>query len=225
MPTLPSHERPILLLVPSPRALAEAIRAICTHPDVRAYAFPAVWDLSFGRVDAPALCPDVRRVDLENLDAVLARLLEAATPGALAAWAHDLWTKIPDRVREHFLKRGGFAIFAAAFRVAKPASAFDPPPAFSADRVREARFETAYRLAPAAGEASPPEAPAEEATATAYLFDPQAAAGREEAGLPADGAEAALEVFAYAAGRERHRRFLEALAADRGWRVVDPAAR
>ena len=225
MPTLPSHERPILLLVPSARALPDAIRAICEHADVRAYAFPAVWDLSFGRVDALTLCEDVRRVDLANVGAVLARLFEAATPGALAAWAHEVWKAIPDRVRDHFLGRSGFAIFAAAFRVAKPASEFDPPASFLADRVREARFETAYRLSRAAGEASPLEAPAEEATATAYLFDPQAAVGREEAGLPTDGAEAALEVFAYAAGRERHRRFLEALAAERGWRVVDPAGR
>ena len=215
----------MLLLVPSARALPEAIRAICGRPEVRAYAFPAMWDLAFGRVDALALCPDVRRIDLANLDAVLGRLSEAATPGALAAWSRDVWAAIPDRVREHFLGRGGFAIFAAAFRVAKPASAFDPPASFVADRVREARFETAYRLAPAAGEAPSLEAPPEEASATAYLFDPQAAAGRAEAGLPADGAEAALEVFAYAAGRERHRRFLEATAADRGWRVVDPGAR
>ena len=59
----------------------------------------------------------------------------------------------------------------------------------------------------------------------AYLFDPQALAGREEAGLPTEGAEAALEVFAYERGRERHRQFLEGLAATRGWRVVDPSAR
>jgi hypothetical protein len=220
--TLPSHERPILLLVPSPAALPQAIRAICGHADVRAYAFPAVWDLSYGRVDATTLCPDVRRVDLSNLDAVLARLFEAATPGALAAWTREMWAAVPERVREHFLKRGGFAIFAAAFRVARPASTFDPPASFTADRVREARFETSYRLR-TAGETSPPEAPWEEATVTAYLFDPQAAAGRAEAGLPADGGEAALEVFAYAAGRERHRRFLEAVAAEHGWRVVDPA--
>lgn len=225
MATLPSHERPILLLVPGPQALGEAIRAICGHEDVRAYAFPAVWDLSFGRVDAMTLCPDVRRVDLENLDALLARLTAAATPGALAAWTRDVWAAIPDRVREHFLRRGGFAIFAAAFRVARPSSEFDPPASFAADRVREARFETAYRLAPAAGEASPPEAPAEEASVVAYLFDPQALAGREEAGLPLEGAEAALEVFAYAGGRERHRRFLESVAAPRGWRAVDPSAR
>ena len=117
MTTLPSHERPILLLVPGPQALSEAIRAICGHEDVRAYAFPAVWDLSFGRVDAMSLCPDVRRVDLDNLDALLARLTAAATPGALAAWTREVWAAIPDRVREHFLRRGGFAIFAAAFRV------------------------------------------------------------------------------------------------------------
>src|SRR5436190_6813221 len=190
----------MLLLVPTQRALPEAVRAICGHADVRAYAFPAVWDLSFGRVDAMALCPDVRRIDLGNVDAVLARLFEAATPGALATWTRDVWAAVPDRVRDHFLGRGGFAMFAAAFKLAKPASDFDPPESFTADRMREARFETAYRLSSTAGEASPPDAPPEEATATAYLFDPEAAAGREEAGLPKDGAEAALEVFAYAAG-------------------------
>jgi hypothetical protein len=223
--TLPSHERPILLLVPGPQALSEAIRAICGHEDVRAYAFPAVWDLSFGRVDAMSLCPDVRRVDLDNVGELLSRLMAAATPGALSAWTREVWAAIPDRVREHFLRRGGFAIFAAAFRVARPSGTFDPPPSFAADRVREARFETSYRLAPAAGEALRPEAPAEEASAVTYLFDPLAVAGKEEAGLPREGSEAALEVFAYERGRERHRRFLEALAAARGWRVVDPSAR
>ena len=221
---LPSHERPILLLVPGPAGVAEALRALLTHVEVRAYALPAVWDLSFGTVDAMKGLPRVPRLDLENLPHVVRYLADAATPEALDAWLSRTWQEIHDRVRQWYLKRGAIAVLGSLFKVGKPSSAYPPPAAFRSDRVHAARLEATYRLHVVPGAVTDPVAPAEEASVAWYPFDPRDAEGRSDAGLPADGPEWVLEVFAYEAGRARHLRVLSAVAATSGWRVVDTPA-
>ncbi len=219
---LPSHERPILLLVPGPEAVAEAFRAILSHVEVRAYALPAVWDLSFGSVDVLKGLPRVPRLDLENLSDVVRYLVGAATPAALDAWLDRTWQEIHDRVRQWYLKRGALSVLGSLFKVGKPSSSYPPPPAFRSDRVHAAKLEATYRLHVVGGTVTDTVAPAEEASVAFYPFDARDAEGRVDAGLPVDGREAVLEVFAYEAGRERHRRLLEAVAgAHAGWRVVD----
>jgi hypothetical protein len=221
---LPSHERPILLLVPGPAGVAEALRALLTHVEVRAYALPAVWDLSFGAVDAMKGLPRVPRLDLDNLPGVVRYLADAATPEALDAWLSRTWQEIHDRVRQWYLKRGAMSVLGSLFKLGKPSSAYPPPPAFRSDRVHAARFEVTYRLHVVAGTATDSVAPAEEASVAWYPFDPRDGEGRSDAGLPADGPEWVLEVFAYEAGRARHLRVLSAVAAASGWRVVDTPA-
>lgn len=222
---LPSHERPILLLVPGPDAVAEAFRALLTHVEVRAYGLPAVWDLSFGPVDALKGLPRVSRLDLDNLSDVVRWLVGAATPAALDAWLDRTWREIHDRVRQWYLKRGALSVLGSLFKLGKPSSEYPPPPAFRSDRVHAAKLEATYRLHTVGGTVTDPVAPAEEASVAFYPFDPRDVEGREGAGLPPDGRECVLEVFAYEAGRERHRRVLEAVAAGTaGWRVVDTPA-
>ncbi len=218
---LPSHERPILLLVPDPAGVAEALRALLTHVEVRAYALPAVWDLSFGPVDAMKGLPAVPRLDLGNLGEVVRYLAGAATPAALEAWLARTWQEIHDRVRQWYLKRGAMAVLGSLFKVGRPSASYPPPPAFRSDRVHAAKLEATYRLHVVAGAVTDPVAPAEEASVAWYPFDPRDVEGRTDAGLPPDGRECVLEVFAYEAGRARHLRVLEAVAAASGWRVVD----
>jgi hypothetical protein len=221
---VPSHERPLFVVLPSPDAVGEALVAFLSSDEVRAFALPALWDLAQGGLDPLRALPGVRRLDLDNLPRVVSWLLEHATPAALARHAEATWAEVPDRVREYFLKRSVLATLGGIFRVGKPASSFPPPPSFVADRVHEARFEVAYRLERLPGAASPPAAPPEEASLVLYPFDPRNAEGRAEAGLEPNGPEAVLEAFAYEAGRARHRAFLESVAGPRGWRVADPDA-
>lgn len=222
--SLASQERPLLLLLPGPSALAAALDAVLTHERVRAFAFPALWDLAWGSVDAAAARPDVRCLDRASLGSVVEGLLEAATPQALDAYVADTWKSLPDRVREWYLGRGALKVVASILRVGTPASSLEPPEAFRRDRILTARFEASYRLFPLPGASRDPVAPAEEASVVFYPFDPEGKIGREEAGTAATGAGASLELFAYQAGRERHREHLEGVASEHGWRVVDPPA-
>ena len=220
----PSHERPLLLLLPHSAAIGDAFRTILSHDEVRAYALPAVWDLSWGPVDLMTLLPRIERLDLGNVDEAIAALVRASTPAALSALSATVWAAVPESVRGFFLKRSVMGTFAALLKISRPSSSQSPPAAFVADRVHEARFEAVYRLHVLPGASSLPVAPPEEASVVVYPFDPRNAEGRAEARLPADGREVLVEVFAYDAGRDRHRAFLEMVASARGWRIVDPAA-
>src|SRR5438105_1066116 len=142
----PSHERPLFLVLPGPHAVGEAFGAILSDDEVRAYALPAVWDLSWGPVDLMTLLPRVARLDLENLSEAVAALSRAATPEALKAHAARAWAEIPDSVRGFFLGRSALGTLAAIFKLSRPASSYPPPRRFVSDRVHEARFEAAYRL-------------------------------------------------------------------------------
>jgi hypothetical protein len=220
----PSHERPMLVVLPDADAVGPALVALLSAPAVRAYALPAVWDLDLGGLDPLAGLPDVRRLDLENLPRVVDWLRRAATPARLDEHTRRVWAETSDSVREFFLRRSAVATFAALLRLGRSSRGFDPPPSFVEDRKRGARFEVVYRLAREAGAPPSPLAPEEEASLVVYPFDVHAPASRAEAGLPPSAREAVVEAFAYEAGRARHRAFLADAARSVGGRVVDPPA-
>jgi hypothetical protein len=222
VPPVPSHERPIFVVLPSAAAVADAFLAVLSSSEVRAFALPPVWELDFGGADPIARLAGVRRLELENLARAIAWCLEVATPERFEASLARDWAELPDGVREFFLKRSAVATFAALLKVGKPSRAFAPPPSFATDRVRAARFEAAYRLEREAGTRPSDPAPAEEASLVLYPFDVLGRTSREEAGLAAGGSEAVLEAFAYEAGRARHRAFLARALAGLRAKVVDP---
>jgi hypothetical protein len=216
-----SHERPLLLVLPSKAAIGDAFVALLSHEEVRAYALPALWSLRFGRVDALASLPDVAHLDLENLPGVVAWMLSAATPAARESLIATAWDEAHERVREFYLRRSTLAILATIFKIGKSTRGIPPPALFASDQVHEARFEAVYRLYPLPGAKSDREVPAEEGSIVFYPFDPEDSdAHREVADLREQ--DAVVEVFAYDAGRERHRAWVSSVAAARGWRVVDP---
>ena len=220
----PSQERPIFLVVPDRARIADAFRAVLSHEGVRAWTMPALWDLPAEGAEASIALRDVRHVDLDTIDAVVAHLLAVSTREALEARVATTWETVGNRVREFFLRRSAFAVVGALMRVGKQTSACPPPPLFRSDVIHEARFEAEYRLGIVPGTRTARDAPAEEASLVFYPFDPENAEGRAEAGLDARGPEAVLEAFAYDAGRPRHRAHLEAVAKANGWRAVDPSA-
>ena len=126
------------------------------------------------------------------------------------------------RVREFFLRRPTLAVLATFFMVGRTLTGLPPPPLFVADQVHEARFEAVYRLYPLPGAQGDPAVPAEEASIVFYPFDPEDADARAEAPGIRPG-EVVVEVFAYEAGRARHRALLASVAGSRRWRVIDPA--
>jgi len=222
--SLPAEERPLLLLLPGPDDLAPAMRALLSHDQVRAFALPAVWDLVWGQVDAFQALRDVPRLDLGTLDALVAYLRRAGTKEALDAHVAMVWGLVSERVREWYLRRGALSVLGSIFKVSRPGRSFDPPAAFVRDRVLEARFEAAYRLHTVPGATRHSDAPPEEASVVIYPFDLADKGGRAEAGPAAGKAGAALEIFAYESGRERHRQLLEAVAAEHGYVALDPSA-
>jgi len=223
---VPSHERAIFLALPPGVSAAAAFRAVLTSAEVRAHDFPALWDLSVGAIDILRDVPSVATVTVDALDALFAYFARVGTPEALDALVTRTWAEIPDRVREYWLGRGAFSVLKGIFRVGPRAADVDPPAAFRADRRANARFEATYRLHEVPGAHPNPFAPPEEGSLVLYPFDVRNVEGRAEAGLPPSGSETILEVFAYEAGRERHRRFLASVAASMpGARVLDPDGR
>jgi len=215
----------MFLVLPPGASLAGAMRAALTHAEVRAFALPALWDLHWGSLDALRDVPSVATVDLAALDDLVGWFARAGTPEAFDAFVTRSWAEIPDRVREYWLGRGPFAVMAGLFRVGPKAAQIAPPAGFRADRRAFARFEITYRLHALPGARADDTAPPDEGSLVAYAFDPRNVAARAEAGLPDSGGETLLEAFAYEAGRARHRRFLESVAASIGARVLDPEAR
>ena len=222
---VPSHERAIFLVLPAGTPPAAAFRAVLTHDEVRAHAFPPVWDLVVGAIDVLRDVPDVSTVTLDALDDLFAYFARVGTPDALDALVTRMWAEIPDRIREYWLGRGAFSVLKGIFRVGPRAADVAPPAGFRADRRANARFEATYRLHTVPGARPNPVAPPEEGSLVLYPFDVRNVEARVEAGLPDTGSETILEAFAYEAGRDRHRRFLESVAASLGARVLDPDGR
>jgi hypothetical protein len=213
----------MLLVVPDRGRIAAAVRAVLAHDRVRAWTLPPLWTLAWDGVDAVRDLPAIRHVDLETVGPVVSYLLAASTPEGLERHVAREWERAGNRVREFFLRRSALAVFSSILRMGTPSAEVAPPPLFRSDAIHVAKFEAAYRLHVVPGAVARAEAPPEEASLVFYPFDPENAEGRAEAGLDPKGREAALEVFAYDAGRTRHREHLQAVAREQGWRVVDPS--
>ena len=215
------HERALLLVLREGDAPAAAFLALLDHPDVRMYQLPAPWAFERAGIDLPAALPDLETITRERLPQVLEVLLRLHTSEVLGALVRDVWRAVDERVRAFFLKRPVFATFASTVGMAPKSAEIEPPEEFVAGQVIVNRFEMEYRLQ-SGDEETDPVAPPEEGSLVLYPFDPVNAAARREADLPA-GSAPILEVFAYEAGRERHRRVLEDIAHARGWQVIDTA--
>jgi hypothetical protein len=214
------HERPLLLLLGERDEAADGFRALLAHPDVRAWHLPPPWALERAGLDLLGALPELRTLSADLLPRALAALARQATPELLDALSRQLWREVDEQVRGYYLKRGALETLASLVRVAPRSRDLEPPPSFVEDRVHEHGFVLEYRLA-RAEEPADPTAPPEEGSLVYYPFDPANQAARREALLP-EGRGVVLEAFAYAAGRARHRRVLEDVASQRGWRVVDP---
>lgn len=215
-----SHEEPILLVLPADRPLAAALPAFLDHPDVRHYALPPLWCLDPAGIDLPAALPDVRSITRENLGSVVDALLRLCTEAHLEALVRKAWREADERVRQHHLGLSIGQTFATIFKVAPRTLDREPPASFRRDRIHESGFEIQYRLA-APETTRDFRAPDHEGSLICYPFDPANAEAREEFGV-GEGQGAVLEAFAYERARDQHREFLEAVAAQQGWRVVDP---
>lgn len=222
---IPSHERAIFLVVPRTESIADAFRRLLTHEEVRAYDLPAPWDITWGSIDVLRDVPSISTIDLAALDELFAYFARAGTSDALDAFVTRSWSEIPDRVREYWLGRGAFSIMAGLFRMGPKAKDVAPPPGFRTDRRAFARFEATYRLHALPGSHADPIAPSDEGSLVVYPFDVRNVTARAEAGLSSDAGESIVEIFAYEAGRDRHRRVAEAVAASLGGRVLDPDGR
>lgn len=223
--SIPSHERAIFLVLPEGVTAARAFALALRHAEVRAFALPAPWELAWGPVDVLRDVPSIATIDLDAFEPLFAYFARAGTPAALETLVERTWVEIPERVRQYWLGRGALSILAGVFRLGPRSGEVAPPAGFREDRRVVARFEATYRLHAVAGSRSDPVAPAEEGSLVVYPFDVRNLGSRAEAGLPPEGRETIVEVFAYEAGRERHRRWLESVAASLGARVLDPAGR
>lgn len=223
-----SHETPILLILPAEIQVEAALPELLAADSIRQVAFPPLWVLDRVGVDLPAALPAVRQVTLESLEEVLGTLIRLCDDSQLDTLVRRMWQEVDERVRQHYLGLGVGAAMASLLKVGVDTRAKEPPPSFVRDRIAESGFEVQYRLAPEAeapGDAGGFDwtAPPHEGSLTVYPFDPAGAATRAEAGVEA-GSGAVLEIFAYEAGRARHRAYWQAVAEAKGWTLVDPRA-
>jgi hypothetical protein len=215
-----SHEDPILLVLPDREPLASALPAVLDHPDLRHHALPPLWAFDRAGIDLPAALAGCRSLTRDTLEEVVEALLRLCDAEHLDGLVRRAWADVDERVRQHYLSLSIGQTFATIFKVA-PATLERPiPDAFREDRIHENGFEIQYRLAP---ETDVPDfrAPEHEGSLVFYPFDPANEAARREAGL-GPGTGAVIEAFAYEPARARHREFLEAVAREHGWQVVEP---
>lgn len=210
------HERPSYVVLPRGVLTGEALAAFLRRPEVCAYSLPPLWCLEPAGVNLLAALPAVPSLTRETLPAVLEAAERLCTRAALEALVARVWREADEQVRQHFLKRGTWSVFASIFRLGPRSTHLPPPPEFVAERVREQRIEVQYRLAPRPL-AEPTPAPAEEGSLIAYPFDAHGELARRELGLPPGGA--VLEAFAYAWDHERHRALWQAFATEVGGRL------
>ncbi|MDF1700080.1 MAG: hypothetical protein P1V36_02835 [Planctomycetota bacterium] len=214
-----SHETPILLIL-SPDARVEAeLPGLLADPGIRHVAFPPLWALDKAGVDLAEALPGCRSVSLETLEEVLGTLIRLCDAGQLDALVRKTWQQVDERVRHHYLELGAGSALASLLKLGKNTRAIEPPPMFVRDRVAENGFDVQYRLE-AGAEPFDWTAPAHEGTLTVFPFDPAGAATREEQGVGA-GSGTVIEVFAYNAGRERHRAYWQGVADAKGWTLHD----
>jgi hypothetical protein len=216
------HERPLLLVLREGEHAADGIEAVLVHPEVASYDMPPLWALERAGVDLVESLPRVATIERSNLRQVLDALLALCDEAALDRLARNSWVSVDERVRAFYLERGALRTFASIFKMAPPTVEEAPPRSFVEDRIHEHAFVVEYRLLREAGERDL-RAPSEEGSLVLYPFDPANGEARREADLE-PGVGVILEAFAYAGARERHRKMLEEVAHQRGWRVIDAGA-
>jgi len=220
---LQDHERALLLVTKDGTRPAAAFEALLEHPDVVAHQFPAPWAFERAGVDLLAALPGLGTIGRDTLEPVLDRLVALHTPERLDRLCRETWRQADERVRAFHLERSILATFAGILRVGPRTADLPPPAGFVEGMVFTHRFEMQYRLRPKRGESRVLHAPAEEASLVLYPFDPANRVGRREAGLDEVGRGPVYELFAYASGRDRHRRVLEEVARRGGWTVAEGA--
>ncbi len=217
----PSHETPILLMLPAGTPHADAVLAILDDPEVRHIDWPAPWCLDEYGLDLCGAAPDLRQIDRSTFGRAASVWLGLADSDALDRQVERRWREVDAHVRDYYLGRGTLAAVRGwFFRDAARREAEVTPPAFRRDRILEVAVPIAYRLA-RGPEPFEKRAPAEEATICFLPFDPEGVEARREAGIEA-GRGPTIEVYAYESGRARHLALVERIArAHPGWRVVD----
>lgn len=214
----PSHEEPLLIVLPAGASAGEELAAFAQSPDVASYHLPAPWSFEAIGLSAETWLGGARTCSLEALPAQLARLTACCDNDLRTRMIERGWQTAPESVRDYYLERGALKTFAAIFKMAPSTRSEAPPETFRRELALQHGFTMEYRL-PAAGGDAHRDAPAEEASLVYYPFDPRGE-GRDE--IEATSGGVVLEAFAYAEGRERHREALDRFGAARGWRVVEP---
>lgn len=218
-----SHETPVLVLLPPLTPVEAGIRALLADDEVRHVHYPPLWCLDAAGINLAAALPRVKSIDAESLGTVLEALHRICDETALDQLVARSWQAVDERVRDYYLRRSTLKTMASIFRMGTPSRQQAAPASFRNDRIYENGFSIEYRLAAGEG-ALDPRAPAEEGTLAYHPFDPTGAVARAEAGI-STGSGPALELFAYAAGRPRHRAFAERVARQHaGWTVFEPEA-
>ena len=220
-----AHETPIFLLLPPGTPAAAGILALLSDEAVQHVAWPALWCMDKLGIDLAARVPGVRAIDDATLPRVLEALQAAADEEALDAYTARVWRTIPEKVRDFYLGRSAMSAFAASLRLGSSSRNRPAPDAFRRDRVYDASFQVAYRLARAPG-AWEPTAPAEEGTVSFYPFDPTGLQARVDANVERSDVPAGvlLELYGYAAGRDRHVALAERVAGQHAdWLAWDTA--
>ncbi len=214
-----SHEQPLLLVLPADVAVEAALPELLTAPEILHLALPPLWALDKAGVDLPAALPDCKGATLDTLEDVLGTLLRLCDDALLRQLVQRTWLTAEERVRQHYLQLGVGQTMAMIFKAGPKTRDREPPAEFIRDRIIENGYEIQYRLAPE-GDVPDWRAPPHEGTLTIYPFDPAAAASRKEAGV-GPGSGAVLEIFAYEAGRDRHRDYWRRVASARGWQLAE----
>lgn len=220
MKGLEDHERALLLVLKDGAHPAEAFEALLAHPEVRAWQLPPLWTWDHAGLDVIAARPQLGSIRADNLRDALDALLALADEPALERLSVSLWRQVDEQVRQFYLQRPLVGVLASMVKLGPSSRDVPPSDGFKQAQVFLNRFEMEYRLDRPAGEPAQPTAPQEEGSLVLYPFDVRDRYARREVGL-GEGTGPVLEVFAYASGRDRHRRVFEEIAAARGWRVVD----
>ena len=223
MTTVPSHNRPFFLELPSDTRVGAGFQHVLEADAIRHYAIPAPWQFERAGVHLASWLPKEKTLRAGMLPDALEDLVRICDGALLEQLVQRTWTACSEHVRDHYLQRGTLSTVASIFGFSKKSRAIDPPPAFTTDRIQEFGFQVEYRLAEEEGDFATAGAPMHEGTIACYPFEIEGRTALAEAGLEPGGGPL-LEIFAYGPARDRHRGVFEQIAAAQGWRVRDPDA-
>ena len=174
----PTHEDPLLVLLPPGTDPGAEIRAFLEHPLVGHFVLPPMWALDRADVDLPDALPQVPTVTADNLSEVLDTLTRICDEAALDRLVQATWRRVDEMVRDFYLKRSTLQTFAAIFKLSAKSIDREPPAQFRTDRIHDHGFETQYRLADRGDLEGSFLAPPEEGSLVYYPFDPENAGAR-----------------------------------------------